>query len=270
MFGSEKSKVGLRALMPLVLACGMAGVVPSAQGQAKPSQAKECVKSVCFEMVAIPAGQFEMGSPSTEEGRKNDEGPVHTVNVKEFWMGKTEVTQGLWRAVMGDNPSFYSAKCGNTCPVDGVSWDDAQKFIKKLNGLTRKKYRLPSEAEWEYAARAGAKTRWSFGDQESQLGEYAWYAENSDVETHPVGEKKPNQWGLYDMYGNASEWVQDMYVHSYNGAPTDGSAREGNNEVSRVFRGGSRGHAPQNLRSASREDNLPFDGGLGFRLARTN
>lgn len=175
---------------------------------------RECVQNICFELAAIPTGTFQMGSPDTESGRSSDEGPVHTVNVRGFWMGKTEVTQGLWKAVMGSNPSGFSS-CGDSCPVERVSWDDAQEFIKKLNGLTGKQYRLPSEVEWEYAARAGTKTRWSFGDQESQLGEYAWYTSNSDSKTHPVGQKKPNPWGLHDMHGNVLEWVQDRWHIDY-------------------------------------------------------
>jgi len=233
---------------------------------------QECVSGVCFEMVGIPTGTFQMGSPDSERGRDSaDEGPVHTVNVKGFWMGKTEVTQGLWKAVMGSNPSKFSS-CGDNCPVEQVSWDDAQEFIKKLNGLTGKKYRLPSEAEWEYAARAGTKNRWSFVDQEYQLGEYAWYTVNSDSKTHPVGQKKPNPWGLHDMYGNVWEWLQDAWVDNYNGAPPDGGAREGNSGVARVLRGGSWSNFPQDLRPAIRISFTPVVRiyNFGFRLARTN
>lgn len=232
---------------------------------------RETVNGVSFEMVAIPAGSFQMGSPDTEEGRWGDEGPVHTVNVKDFWMGKTEVTQGLWKAVMGSNPSDFNS-CGENCPVENVSWNDAQEFIKKLNGLTGKQYRLPSESEWEYSARAGTKNRWSFGDQKSQLREYAWYTDNSSSKTHPVGQKKPNPWGLYDMHGNVREWVQDAWVDRYNGAPTDGSAREGDNDVVRVSRGGSWNGTPQFLRSANRFRFAPGnrDYSTGFRLARIN
>jgi formylglycine-generating enzyme required for sulfatase activity len=181
------------------------------------------------------------------------------------------VTQGLWKAVMGNNPSSFSS-CGDSCPVEQVSWDDAQEFIKKLNGVTGKKYRLPSEAEWEYAARAGTKTRWSFGDQESQLGEYAWYDSNSDLKTHPVGQKKPNPWGLQDMHGNVWEWVQDRWHNNYNGAPTDGSAWEAGDSSGRGLRGGSWLNNARNTRAALRNDGTPGVrlSNLGFRLARTN
>ena len=184
-------------------------------------------------------------------------------------MGKTEVTQRLWKAVMGSNPSHFS-KGGDHCPVENVSWNDAQEFIKSLNGLTGKNYRLPSEAEWEYAARAGAKTRWSFGDDQSQLGEYAWYEGNSDSKTHHVGQKKPNSWGLYDMQGNVWEWVQDAWVGSYGAALADAIIKE--SDVARVLRGGCWGSSPRILRLANRDWNLPGhrDDYLGFRLAMTD
>lgn len=228
--------------------------------------ARECIQNglICFELAAIPTGSFQMGSPDTEQDRSSAEGPVHTVGVQGFWMGKTEVTQGLWKAVMGSNPSQFSS-CGDNCPLENVNWIDVQDFIKKLNGLTGKKYRLPSEAEWEYAARAGTKTRWSFGDQESQLGEYAWYVANSDSRIHEVARKKPNPWGLYDMHGNAWEWVKSNWRSNY---------KEGNHDIfqAEVLRGGSWGNDPRILRSAFRLLNLSLGhtGFAGFRLARDN
>jgi formylglycine-generating enzyme required for sulfatase activity len=229
--------------------------------------------TIGMEFVLIPAGEFDMGSPSDEEGRCTDEGPVHHVNIgKAFYMTKYEVTQKQWREIMGDNPSIF--KGDDDLPVETVSWDDVQEFIKKLNEKEgTDKYRLPSEAEWEYACRAGTTTRYSFGDDESNLGDYAWYYENSDYETHPVGQKKPNSWGLYDMHGNVWEWVEDCWHSDYNGAPTDGSAwilackYDG---AFRVIRGGSWSSYARFCRSAGRYRYDPRFRycNLGFRLLK--
>ena len=234
-----------------------------------PANQKTITNSIGMEFVLIPAGEFDMGSPSNENGRDNDEGPVYSVTIsKPFYMGKYEVTQEQWRDVMGNNPSRFR---GDNLPVEDVSWNYVQEFIKKLNekeGIN--KYRLPSEAEWEYAARAGTTTRYSFGDDEGKLGEYAWYADNSGRKAHNVGQKKPNPWGLYDMHGNVWEWTQDWYHDDYKGAPTDGSAWEGSG-ASRVNRGGSWGSNARNCRSAYRDDFVPDfrDRNLGFRLLRS-
>ncbi|MEQ9730187.1 MAG: SUMF1/EgtB/PvdO family nonheme iron enzyme [Candidatus Methanoperedens sp.] len=234
--------------------------------------------SIGMEFVLIPAGEFDMGSPESEKDRDGNEGPVHHVKIsKAFYMGKYEVTQKQWREVMGNDPSNFK---GDNLPVESVSWNDVQEFIKKLNekeGTNR--YRLPSEAEWEYAGRAGTTTRYSFGDDESKLGEYAWYAMNSGSRTHEVGQRKSNPWGLYDMHGNVWEWVQDIYHNSYNGAPTDGSAWEGDGS-DRVLRGGCWYDLASYLRSAHRGGLVPDDlhrgglalggryGDVGFRLLR--
>jgi formylglycine-generating enzyme required for sulfatase activity/tRNA A-37 threonylcarbamoyl transferase component Bud32 len=159
--------------------------------------------SIGMKLVLIPAGEFQMGS---EKGESNEK-PVHEVQIeKPFYLGETEVTQGQWEAVMGSNPSHFK---GPDLPVEQVSWEDSQEFLKKLSDKEGKSYRLPSEAEWEYACRAGSQTEYCFGDGDSNLGEYAWYDANSGGETHPVGQKKPNGWGLYDMHGNVREWCQD-------------------------------------------------------------
>lgn len=194
-----------------------------------------------MEFVQIPAGEFDMGSPSTDVKGYDGERPVHHVKfANAFYLGKYEVTQKQWQEVMGTNPSH---SIGDDLPVNQVSWDDVQQFIKTLNkkeGTT--KYRLPSEAEWEYAARAGTTTRYSFGDDESKLGDYAWYYNNSGSETHEfhrvhdVGLKKPNAWGLYDMHGNVREWVQDTWYNDYNGAPTDGSSWVSGSSIAKVLR----------------------------------
>jgi formylglycine-generating enzyme required for sulfatase activity len=220
----------------------------------------------CPEMVVIPAGSFQMGS-----NEYTDEKPPHRVSIKSFALGKYEVTQGQWKAVMGSNPSSFE-ECGDNCPVEQVSWDDIQQYIQKLNASSGQQYRLPSEAEWEYAARAGSNGKWSFGNDDAQLGQYAWYGSNSGSKTHAAGGKLPNAFGLHDMHGNVWEWVQDYYHDSYSGAPSDGSAWvAGGDQGRRVFRGGGWLIDPAILRSAIRGRYTP-DGrnnDIGFRLART-
>ena len=230
-----------------------------------------------MEFVWIPAGRFMMGSPDSEEGHYDDESPRHEVTFKNgFWMGTYPVTQAEWQTIMGNNPSRFK---GERRPVEQVSWDDCQKFLRKLNanpsyspvnhGGQRGVFRLPSEAEWEYACRAGTDTAYSFGDDPAQLGDYAWYLENSDGETHPVGQKKPNAFGLCDMHGNVWEWQSDRWHDDYNGAPTDGSAWEISNSDRRVLRGGSWYSDAESLRCAVRgRDNWQGHWGSygGFRL----
>jgi formylglycine-generating enzyme required for sulfatase activity len=225
--------------------------------------------TIGMEFVLIPAGEFEMGSPPDEEDMWSAEGPDHHVNIeKPFYMGRYEVTQKQWREIMGDNPSYFK---GDNLPVEEVSWDDVQEFIRKLNEKEgTDKYRLPSEAEWEYAARAGTTTRYSFGDSESKLGNYAWHHDNSGDNTHPVGQKKSNSWGLYDMHGNVWEWVQDGWHDNYNGAPADGSAWESGDGTSRVARGGGWRFYARSSRSADRFPGVPrgCSDALGFRILK--
>ncbi|OQY59787.1 MAG: hypothetical protein B6245_04790 [Desulfobacteraceae bacterium 4572_88] len=219
--------------------------------------------------VYIPAGTFMMGSPEDEAGRYNNE-VLHQVTLtKTFLMQTTPVTQWQWKAVMGKNPSHFKDG-GNDCPVENVLWEDAQQFIKKLNEHEGKTlYRLPTEAEWEYACRAGSSTRFCFGDDENRLSEYAWYDGNSGGKTHPVGQKKPNAWGLYDMHGNVWEWCQDWFGDYPSGDITDpaGPLKPGS---ARVDRGGGCFFSARICRSACRVRDLP--GGryhfLGFRLLR--
>jgi formylglycine-generating enzyme required for sulfatase activity len=225
--------------------------------------------TIGMEFVLIAAGEFDMGSPPDEEGRHTDEGPVHHVNIgKTFYMGRYEVTQQQWREIMDYNPSYFK---GDDLPVEQVSWYDMQEFIKKLNEKEgTNKYRLPSEAEWEYACRAGTATRYSFGDDKSKLGDYGWHHDNSGSKTHPVGQKKPNSWGLYDMHGNVWEWVLDSWHDNYNGAPADGSAWESGDGARRVVRSGSWGDSARVCRSAFRTHGVPHfrDFYGGFRLLR--
>lgn len=220
----------------------------------------------CPEMVVIPAGNFDMGSTNGDE----DEKPVHRVTIDQsFAIGKTEVTQGQWKAIMGSNPSQFD--CGDNCPVENVNWYDAKKYIQKLNAKTGKQYRLPSEAEWEYACRAGGKNEYCGSDN---IDSVAWYGNegklggNSDESTQPVGQKQANGYGLYDMSGNVWEWVEDSYRGDYNGAPVavwKGDAKR------RMSRGGSWINEPKNLRSAIRNASKPEERSYvsGFRLART-
>ncbi len=244
--------------------------------------------------VWIPGGCFQMGSPPDEPGRDIDENPIHEVCLNGFWMGKYEVTQAQWLQVMGDNPSFFTenttGKSSFAYPVENVSWDDTQEFIKKLNETHplplpggenqdisppgRGKgwvFRLPSEAEWEYACRAGTQTAYYFSNDADRLSEYAWYQENADGETHPIGERTPNAWGVYDMHGNVWEWCADAWNDTYIGHPTDGGARTADdNETRRVTRGGALNNLPWFLRCADRHwdwrDNRNF--ARGVRLVR--
>jgi len=253
--------------------------VPRQQQEVAPGTIiKDCPE--CPEMVVLPSGSFLMGSPpdpehdpfSNEKPKvigEPDEKPQHRVQIQSFAIGKYEVTQEQWFAVMGNNPS---ANKGRILPVEQVSWDDIQQFITKLNQKTGQKYRLPSEAEWEYAARAGTTTEWSHGNDQSKLGNYAWYDKNSGSKTQAVGHKLPNAFGLFDMHGNVWEWVQDCWHETYAEAPADGSAWiTGCSANQRVLRGGSWNYGPANLRSASRFVYMPGNRYFifGFRLART-
>ena len=212
----------------------------------------------CPEMVVIPAGSFEMG------GKTADEAPRHRVTLRAFSMGKFEVTQAQWTAVTGTLHSL------STWPVTGMSWDDAQVFVHWLRTKTGKAYRLPSEAEWEYAARAGSQTDYSFGDDPGQIGRYAWFNSNSSRRTNLGGQKLPNAFGLYDMHGNVLEWTEDCWNDNYSGAPTDGSAWTRWFCTRRVLRGGSWLNDPRLLTSASRFSYPPAnrDEFIGFRVAR--
>ena len=206
-------------------------------------------------MVYIPSGKFTMGSPPEEKGDDYERPQIKDVNVSAFYVGKYEVTQAQWQAIMGNNPSKFKDNFQN--PVEQVSWDDAQEFCKRLSQKTGKEFRLPSEAEWEYACRAGRTTAYSFDDVEyASLGEYAWYKDNSGAKTHPVGQKKPNPWGLYDMYGNVWEWCQDSY-EKYGGESdltrkTGKAVAKENNNSYHLVRGGSLDDIAWNCRSASR------------------
>jgi serine/threonine protein kinase len=169
--------------------------------------------SIGMEFVEIPAGEFMMGCSKEDKKCYNDEKPSHKVIItNSFYIGKYEVTQGQWKQIMRNDPSYFQ-NCGTNCPVENVNWNDIQLFIHELNLKEGKRYRLPTESEWEYSARAGSRTTYFWGSEES--GEYSWYQENSNKKTYPVGLRKPNAWGLYDMIGNVWEWTNDWYELYY-------------------------------------------------------
>ena len=218
------------------------------------------VKGVSFTMKPVSGGTFEMGSLSGSL----DEQPVHSVTLSTYYIGETEVTQELWQAVMGGNPSRFT---GSQRPVEQVSWNDCQEFIEQLNALTGKKFRLPTEAEWEYAARGGNKSKGYIYSGSNDVDAVAWYSDNSESSTHEVKGKLPNELGLYDMSGNVWEWCSDWYG-SYSEAlvtnpqgPSSGS--------NRVFRGGGWRHAAVYCRCASRNAYMSTSTYyyLGLRLA---
>lgn len=214
--------------------------------------------------VFVKGGCFQMGDAFGEA----DEKPVHEVCVSDFYMGKYEVTQAEWQKVMGNNPSNLK-DCGN-CPVENVSWHAVQDFLNNLNQQTGKKYRLPTEAEWEYAARSGGKNeKWAGTSSESKLGDYAWYASNSGGKTHPVGQKKPNGMGLYDMSGNVWEWTADWYDEEYyQNSPKD-NPKGASSGSSRTLRGGSWLYSLRFVLASYRYRHEPSfrDNSYGFRLS---
>jgi formylglycine-generating enzyme required for sulfatase activity len=227
---------------------------------------------VCPEMVSIPAGTFFMGSkpdPFASIEPQANEHPQHKVTINSFFLGKFEVTQEQWFHIMGDLPSKFK---GRILPVDSISWNDAQEFVKRLSLKTQKKYRLPTEAEWEYAARAGSQTIFHFGDDEKELSRYAWFDTNSEIKTHPVGQKNSNRWGLHDMYGNVFEWTQDCWNENYLGAPSDGSSWSEGTCSMKVLRGGSYRWSSNDNRSAYRYRDSSDDRFYtrGLRVARDN
>ena len=254
---------------------------------------KEFVNSIGMTMVLIPAGEFQMGSKLSakelvaryggEERFYAAAKPVHVVRItKPFYMAATEVTQGQWRGVMGTNPSKF--KGGESPPVERVSVNEALEFCARVSAMAKETYRLPTEAEWEYACRAGATTEFCYGDDKWRLGRYAWYWGNTkpevqvfgitiatrprDCRPHPVAQKNPNAWGLYDMHGNVSEWCQDMWHWSYDGAPTDGSAWLADGWQARhVPRGGSQIGEHGSVRCAYRWVSMLYrNPHIGFRV----
>jgi formylglycine-generating enzyme required for sulfatase activity len=238
---------------------------------------KEITNSIGMKLVLIPRGTFMMGSLESEQGRKQDETQHEVTISKDYYLGVHEVTQAQYEKVIGKNPShFQGAIVGNEnadLPVENVSWHDAVEFCKKLSDLPEEKkagrvYRLPTEAQWEYACRAGSKTAYSFDDEEGLLPEHGWFDRNSSGRTHTVGLLEPNAWGLYDMHGNVWEWCSDGYEKYPKGAVSDPTGpKEGSR---RALRGGSWDFQAAYCRSGLRLGNGPSYRGIndyGFRVA---
>ena len=219
------------------------------------------VNGVSFTMIAVKGGTFQLGSDDWFDNEK----PVHQVTLSDYYIGETEVTQELWNAVMGSKPSNYTGNMQR--PVEMVSWNDCQTFISRLNELTGEAFRLPTEAQWEYAARGGNKSKGYTYSGSNTIDDVAWYTSNSSSTTHPVKTKAPNELGIYDMSGNVWEWCSDWYG-SYSSAaqtdPTGPSTGSG-----RVRRGGSWGSSAAHCRVAYRSDFAPTIsyGNQGLRLA---
>jgi len=252
---------------------GSAAKQPTKPSQSsQPSQTSQrqdpqrVIQNLIANMVYVEGGTFTMGATSEQDSDAyNDEKPTHQVTLSSFSIGKYEVTQAEWQAVMGTNPSQFTGNSQR--PVENVSWNDCQEFIRKLNAMTGKRFRLPTEAEWEYAARGGNRSRGYKYAGSNTLGNVAWYGNNSDSKTHPVGTKSPNELGLYDMSGNVWEWCND-WLGSYSSnsqynpiGPASGSCR--------VYRGGGWYCAAWSCRVSFRSIITPGDryNNLGLRLA---
>ena len=271
-----KTKLGLLLLM-LLIAVGCDDSTTVENRFNKPTTA-------AFKQ--IPAGTFTMGSPETEEGRQAHETQHKVAISKAFYIQTTEVTQGQWKAVMGTDAMKWKkaplVKEGPDYPVVHVTWNEAVAYCKKLSEAEGKTYRLPTEAEWEYACRAGTETTWSFGNDEKVLGDYAWYRENAyDIDekyAQQVGLKKPNAWGLYDMHGNVYEWCHDYFEEDYYRRVAKNSSKQlptndpqgPESGSSRVVRGGSWNDDSHLTRSANRNwYDVDFRYSyFGFRLVR--
>lgn len=237
------------------------GTVASASAEPPKKLAVDLGGGVKLGLTLVPAGEFTMGD--------NESKPAHPVVItKPFYLGVYEVTQAQWEAVMGNNPSRFKDARN---PVESVSWDDCQEFLEKLNALAKTKagrFALPTEAQWEYASRAGSTKRFCFGHDKPGLLDYGWHIKNSESKTHPVGEKKPNAWGLYDMHGNVAEWCQDWYEWQYyEKSPTEDPMGP-TAGTTRVVRGGFWGSSAWRSRSPYRDHNSPRRSGrhLGLRV----
>ncbi len=239
-----------------------------------PEQGKVITDSIGMKLVYIPAGSFMMGSRDSKDGLL----PQHEVRIsKGFWMGQTEVTKGQYESVMNAQPwsGKVNVRADPNSPAVYVSWDDAEEFCRKLSQQEGSTYRLPTEAEWEYACRAGTTTRFSFGDSDSSLGDYAWYASNAfhvdERYAHPVRQKKPNPWGLYDMHGNVWEWCSDYYDKDYYSSSPNTYPKGPPTASSRCLRGGCWIRTEYALRCSSRISVNPGDrpSYVGIRVVRS-
>jgi formylglycine-generating enzyme required for sulfatase activity len=257
----------MKRILGIAMALGLLGALTVMAQEVKPVSVEviDLGKGVKLEMVLIPEGKFRMGSPASEEFRKNNETQHEVTLTKPYYIGKYEVSQEQWEIVMGNNPS--STK-GAKLPVTDVSWKDCQEFIKKLNVKTNGGYRLPTESEWEYACRAGTRTAYSFG--ESITKRDANYGDGEAVSIKSGGSYKPNAFGLYDMHGNVWEWCEDWKADYPARAVTD--PKSPTTGKYRVLRGGSFYNSVSTARSSFRNDVITSasrDGIFGFRLAKT-
>ena len=278
--GAERRQQGAQAEPAPQVALETRPKMEKTEPVKKVFKGESVTNSIKMELIEIPAGKFTMGSPTGETYRYENEAQVSVTLTKPFGLGKYEVTQGQFRSVMGSEPwkGKGFAQADKDCPATWVSWDDATEFCKKLTAIERKAgklkankaYRLPTEAEWEYACRAGTESAYSFGDDESKLGEYAWfyYSTRGEDYAHKVGLKKPNSWDLQDMHGNVFEWCSDWYGEELSGG-TDPAGPNGGSI--RMFRGGSWWKFADYCRSANRTLYLPShrSNDLGFRVARS-
>ncbi|HHP7236336.1 MAG TPA: formylglycine-generating enzyme family protein [Desulfobacterales bacterium] len=231
--------------------------------------ANTTINSIGIELVWIAPGSFTMGSDKKLEQAEDHETPQHPVTFKHgFFMGKVPVAQAQWSALMADNPSEFA---GGHRPVEGVSWHDVQVFIEKLNTKeATDAYRLPTEAEWEYAARAGSDSAYTFGHDTSRLSQYAWYRKNAGDQTHSVGQLEPNAWGLHDMHGNVHEWCRDWFDRNYYSQSPSTDPPGPSSGLAKSLRGGDWGSEDWYCRCASRSLGSPDrrSSRLGFRLVR--
>jgi formylglycine-generating enzyme required for sulfatase activity len=224
----------------------------------------ETVEGMFMKMVWIEGGEFMMGSDEDKENVWVKESPIHSVELDGFWIASTPVTQSQYKAIMvGKNPSHFK---GDDLPVECVSWHDSNEFCKKLSGKTVREYSLPTEAQWEFACRAGSKGSFCFGDSDQRLEHFAWFEKNSENKTHPVGQKRPNAWGLFDMHGNVWEWCADWYGEYEKGKCINPKGPE--EGESKMLRGGSWSDRTVYCRSACRSCSHPDSRNsyLGFRV----
>ncbi len=267
------------SIVALAVFAGLASLAVAAAQESKPAGGKtkgppkelavDLGKGLKLELVLIPAGEFLMGSPDAEKGGFALAKPQHRVRItRPFYLGKYLVTQEQWEAVMGSNPSEFK---GPKNPVDSAGWEDCREFLKRLNEKfadAAVKFSLPTEAQWEYACRAGSKTKYYYGDDPARLAEFAWFYDNSEGKTHPVGEKKPNAWGLYDMHGNLFQWCADWYGDDYYKSSPESDPCGPPSGTLHIDRGGDWNSTARGCGSAFRNTNSPRrDHFIGLRVA---
>ena len=262
--------VGLMVLMYFAGHAPAASPAASAPATTQPESMREALTldlggGVCLPLVRVPAGEFKLGSPPRLAASQPNEGPQRLATISSaFYMSVTEVTQAQYRQVMGRKQDRAIANH----PAYHVSWTDAQEFCRRLSESSGRAVRLPTEVQWEYACRAGSTTSFSFGDDEAMLDDYGWHRGNSGPEPHPVGAKKPNAWGLYDMHGNVYEWCRSIYRKDYSDLSAPEHAEVEAWRRLRVLRGGSCIHEAKNCRSAKRASGIEYGASkwIGFRV----